>query len=268
MTGPTPRSGESAPATWERGDFGRMAHGTVVAGELLCDAVELRALERVLDIGTGTGNTALSAARRRGRVCAVDFSAPLLRRAEERARGERLRVRLVRGDAERLPFRDARFDVVLSTFGVEFVPDPARAVAEIARTCRPGGRAATATWASDGLLGRLLAVLHRSETGGDASFSRERWGTEASIRELLEPLGGRVAVRRRTLLVRGDSPEAAVEVWRRYFGPLNRLLAELPTDRAAALLREVGATFREFNRADDGTLLAPSDYLETVAGRR
>jgi SAM-dependent methyltransferase len=125
---------------WAAGDFSMVATSLVIVGELLCEAVDLHAGRTVLDVATGSGNTALSAARRWGTVTGIDFVPALLERGRERAAAERLQITFLEADAENIPFPDASFDVVLSTFGSMFAPSPEQAAREMLRVCRPGGQ--------------------------------------------------------------------------------------------------------------------------------
>src|SRR5580704_13443016 len=145
--------------TWTSGDFPKMGVELAIAGEFLCESVPVYAGDRVLDVGTASGNTALSAARRRARVTAIDLVPSLLERARQRARAEGLTVDFQQGDAMALAFPDGSFDVVMTTFGAIFAPDPERTAGEMARVCRPGGKVAFAAWTPDGMLGRLFELL-------------------------------------------------------------------------------------------------------------
>ncbi len=123
----------------------------LIISELLCEAVDLRPGERVLDVAAGSGNTALAAARRFCVVTGIDYVPTLLERGRERATAERLEVDFQDGDAEDIPFPDASFEVVLSTVGVMFAPDQRKAAGELIRVCRPGGRIGLASWTPDSL---------------------------------------------------------------------------------------------------------------------
>ncbi|HPM64690.1 MAG TPA: class I SAM-dependent methyltransferase, partial [Piscinibacter sp.] len=127
-------------AAWSSGDYAVVGTTLQWVGEQLAEACDLRWDERVLDVAAGNGNATLAAARRGARVTSTDYVASLLDRGAERARAERLDIDFKVADVEALPFADASFDAVLSTFGVMFAPDHARSAAEMARVCRPGGR--------------------------------------------------------------------------------------------------------------------------------
>src|SRR6478752_3658833 len=146
-------------ATWASGDFSVVASRIVYQAEQLCETADLRAGWRVLDVATGSGNAAIAAARRGCEAVGVDYVPALLERGRIRAAAEHLDVRFVEGDAEDLRFPDASFDAVLSIYGVMFAPDHARAAAELARVCRPGGRIALASWTPDGFIGETFRIF-------------------------------------------------------------------------------------------------------------
>src|SRR5262249_13864929 len=127
-------------AAWTSGDYAVVGTTLQIVGENLCEAVDIRAGQKVLDVAAGNGNASLAAARRWCDVIASDYVPPLLERARERAAAERLDMEFREADAEALPFGNNSFDVVLSTFGVMFTPDQDKAAAEMARVCKPGGK--------------------------------------------------------------------------------------------------------------------------------
>ena len=137
-------------AAWASGDYAVIGTKLQIVGEELAEACDLLCDERVLDVAAGNGNATLAAARRGCHVTSTDYVAALLERGEDRARAEHLEVTFQVADAEALPFEDASFDVVLSTFGVMFTPDQPKAAAELARVCRPGGRIGLANWTPEG----------------------------------------------------------------------------------------------------------------------
>jgi ubiquinone/menaquinone biosynthesis C-methylase UbiE len=149
---------ERARRVWSQGDFARAGAEQVIVGELLCRAIDIHPGERVLDVAAGSGNAALAAARRGASVTATDFVPALLETAARRAQVEGLELETREADAQDLPFPDATFDVVLSTFGVIFAPDQARAAAELLRVCRPGGRIGLTAWTPDSVMAAIQAI--------------------------------------------------------------------------------------------------------------
>jgi SAM-dependent methyltransferase len=171
--------------TWGSGDYSVIASMIVPVAEWLCDAVELRADERVLDLATGTGNAAIAAARRQCQVTGVDYAPGLLARARVRAEAEGLPVTFREEDVESLSAPSGAYDVVLSTFGIMFTPDQERAAHELLRVCRPGGRIGLANWTPDGWIGEMLRVVGRHVPPPAGLRPPTRWGTESGMRELL-----------------------------------------------------------------------------------
>jgi ubiquinone/menaquinone biosynthesis C-methylase UbiE len=252
-------------AAWASGDYAVIGTTLQLVGELLAEACDLRWGERVLDVAAGNGNATLAAARRGCRVTSTDYVQALLDRGAERAKAEQLEVAFQVADAEALPFADASFDAVLSTFGVMFSPDQARAASELARVCRPGGRIGLASWTPEGFVGRMFKVLGRHVPPPPAGVQPpSRWGVEAHLRELFGDRAVAVAVTPRVFSFRYRSPAHFVDVFRTWYGPVHKAFAALPADKAAALERDLVDLLGEMNRAGPDSLVVPSEYLEAV----
>lgn len=254
-------------ATWSDGDYAVIGSTLQLTGEALCEAVDLRAGERVLDVACGNGNAALAAARRWAVVTGLDYVPALLARARARAAAEGLSLDLREGDAEDLPFPDGAFDVVLSTFGVMFTPDQPRAARELLRVCRHGGRIGLACWTPDGFIGEVFRVVGAFVPPPAGLQPPALWGTEARLRELLGAGAAEVRAARRAFAFRYRSPEHWVEVFRTWYGPVRRAFAALAPERQAELTEALAAAIRRRNQARDGTMVVPGDYLEVVATR-
>ncbi len=249
-------------ATWAAGDYAVIGTTLQIVGERLCEAIDLHAGERVLDIAAGNGNATLAAARRFARVTSTDYVGALLERGKERAAAERLPVTFQEADAEALPFPDAGFDAALSTFGVMFTPNQEKAAVELARVVRKGGRIGLANWTPDGFIGQLLKTIGRHVPPPAGIKPPTLWGTEARLREMFA--GHDVKVSQQTFTFRYESPEHWLEVFKTYYGPTNRAFAALDAPKQAALQADLLDLLGSFNRGGKGTLIVPGEYLEVV----
>jgi ubiquinone/menaquinone biosynthesis C-methylase UbiE len=255
-------------AAWGSGDYAVIGTTLQIVGELLAEACDVRTDERVLDVAAGNGNATLAAARRGGTVTSTDYVAALLDRGAERAKAERLDVTFQVADVEALPFDDASFDVVLSTFGVMFTPHQAQAASELARVCRPGGRIGMANWTPDGFIGQMFKTLGRHVPPPAGLQPPSLWGVEAHLRSLFDELAARVTVTPRIFNFRYRSAAHFIEVFRTWYGPIHKAFAALPADGAAALERDLTELLNRLNPAGATSLVVPSEYLEVVITRR
>jgi ubiquinone/menaquinone biosynthesis C-methylase UbiE len=253
-------------AMWASGDFAVVGTTLQIVGELLCEGVDLRAGERVLDVAAGNGNATLAAARRFASVTSTDYVPALLERGQLRADAERLDVTFEVADAEALPYPDASFDVVLSTFGVMFAPNHEQAASELMRVCRLGGRIGVASWTPHGFLGQLFHVVAHYVPPIPGVRSPLLWGTEAHIQDLFTG-AARIAHETRHFAFRYRSPEHWVDVFRSYYGPVHKAFAALEADGQAALEADLIALLRRADRGGTAGLVVPAEYLETVISK-
>jgi ubiquinone/menaquinone biosynthesis C-methylase UbiE len=252
-----------APAAWAPADVARIGVTPPIVGELLCEAVDLRASERVLDVAAGSGSASLAAARRYAEVTSVDAVPALLAQASGRADAEGLRIAVRVADAEDLPFEDGAFDVVLSTCGVMLAPDQRRAAVEMLRVVRRGGRIGLASWTSEGVVGELLRLVARS-VGAPDRPSPAASGIETRLVKLFGPRATDIRTQRRQYVFRYRSAEHWIDVFRSSHGLLNGAFAALDEKRSAELRAWLTALLERFNRCDRGTLVVPAEYLEAV----
>ena len=255
-------------AAWSAGDYAIIGRTLQIVGENLCEAVNLRAGERVLDVAAGNGNATLAAARHFAEVTSTDYVPALLERGRARAEAEGLQVTFREADAEALPFADSTFDVVLSTFGVMFTPDQARAAREMLRVCRPGGRIGLANWTPGSFIGELFKVLGRYLPPAAGLRSPALWGTEERLKELFSEAEASIQATPRIFNFRYRSPAHWMEVFRTFYGPVNRAFLALDTPRQDELERDILNLLARFDRGGAGGLVVPSEYLEVVVTRR
>jgi SAM-dependent methyltransferase len=260
---------QRARATWAQGDFARAGAEQVIVGELLARAIDIHPGQSVLDVAAGSGNAALAAARRGAQVMATDFVPQLLGVAAHRADVEGLHLDTREADAQSLPFADCEFDVVLSTFGVMFAPDPSRAATELLRVCRPGGRIGLTAWTPDSVMAAAQAVAGRYAPFPPVpgAHSPIEWGTESRVRELLGSGTTDLTAQVLATDLCGRSPAERVSFNRTYVGPTKVIFDRLNPAEQDALAGELAACLQRFNRATDGTLVATAEYLQITATR-
>jgi SAM-dependent methyltransferase len=249
---------------WSAGDYAVVGTTLQIVGESLCEALDLRAGERVLDVAAGNGNATLAAARRWCEVVSTDYVPALLERGRTRASAEALQVKFEQADAENLPYTDNSFDVVMSTFGVMFTPDQDKAAAEMARACKSGGRIGLANWTPTSFIGELFKLLGKYLPPASGVKSPALWGTEARLREIFGERLNSIAIERKHFTFRYHSAAHWLEVFRTFYGPMHKAFAALDAEKQEALAADLIALAEKFNRATDGTLVAPSEYLEVV----
>jgi SAM-dependent methyltransferase len=254
--------------TWAAGDYAQIGVTLQIVGETLAEALDLRAGQRVLDVAAGNGNVTLACARRGAEVVSTDYVPALLARGRARAAADGLSIEFREADAEALPFPDASFDVVVSTFGAMFAPDAARVAAEMLRVCRPGGRIGMANWTPSGFIGQLFKTIgaHVPPPAGVASPAL--WGTRARLDELFGRAAAAIDAPARDFVFRYRSAAHWIETFRTWYGPVHKAYGALDAAGQAALDADITALIGRFNRADDGSMVVPGEYLEVVVRRR
>jgi len=252
---------------WGAGDYAMIGTTLQIVGETLCEAVDLRSNQRVLDVAAGNGNATLAAARRFADVVSTDYVGALLERGRERAAAERLPVTFQEADAEALPFDDASFDVVLSTFGVMFTPNQEQAANELKRVCRPGGKIGMANWTPESFIGKLFKIIGQYVPPAPGVKSPALWGSKAHLDTLF---GSKVTVvaERKNFVFRYKSPKHWVEIFRNYYGPVVKAFAAIDPQAREALESDLYYLLNKLNIAEDDTLVIPSEYLEVVITNR
>jgi ubiquinone/menaquinone biosynthesis C-methylase UbiE len=251
-------------AMWASGDFAVIGATLQIVGELLNEAVDVRSTDRVLDAAAGSGNASLAAARRFASVTSTDYVPALLERGRRRAEAEGFtNITFEVADVEVLPYADASFDIVLSTFGVMFAPDHERAAAELLRVCRPGGRIGLTCWTPTGFLGQLLRLVASYVPPAAGTRSPLLWGTEAHVAELFRS-ATRIEHTTRMFAFRYRSAEHWVDVFRNFYGPVRTAFAALAADHQAALESDLIDLLRSVDQDEAAGLVVPGAYLETV----
>ena len=251
---------------WSSGDYAIVGTTLQIVGETLCEAVDLRSNQRVLDVAAGNGNATLAAARRFADVVSTDYVGALLERGRERAKAERLPVTFQEADAEALPFKDETFDVVLSTFGVMFTPNHQKSAGEMMRVCRKGGKIGLANWTPEGFIGQLFKIIGKYVPPAPGVASPLLWGTRAHLETLFKGAAG-VMAQNRNFVFRYKSARHFLEIFRAYYGPVLKAFAAIDPQAQKGLEADINALLEKLNIARDGTLVIPGEYLEVVVSR-
>jgi ubiquinone/menaquinone biosynthesis C-methylase UbiE len=251
-------------AAWSTGNYAVVGTTLQIVGENLAEAADVRAGERVLDVAAGNGNASLAAARHFADVTSTDYVPALLEQGRRRAEADRLPITFQVADAEALPFPDASFDVVLSTFGVMFAPNQERAASELLRVAKPGGRISLANWTPEGFIGDLFQVMKGFAPPPPGLRSPMEWGRETRLVELFGPQATDIRTQRKTYTFRYRSAEHWIEVFRTYYGPTHKAFAALDAEGQQALHAALLELLGRWRRGNGAGLLVPGEYLEVV----
>jgi SAM-dependent methyltransferase len=254
--------------TWMAGDFGQIARYSARCAAEFVDRLSLQPGVHVLDVACGTGNLAIPAARKGAQVTGADIATNLLDQARQRAATDNLQIAFEEGDAERLPFSDAQFDVVMTMFGAMFAPRPELAAAELGRVCRPGGTIAMANWTPDGFIGKVFALGAKYIAPPEGIPAPVRWGEEDVVRKRLGPYASEI----RTVPQMAEfdfpfPPSQVVRFFREYFGPTKVAFSRLDAEAQTAYAADLENLWRENNEADSERTRIRGEYLEVVATR-
>lgn len=249
---------------WSSGDYAVVGTTLQIVGEDLCEAMDLRAGKRVLDVAAGNGNASLAAARRWCDVTSTDYVPALLERGKARAAAEGSAIAFQEADAEALPFKDASFDVVVSTFGVMFTPDQDKAASEMLRVCKPKGKIGLANWTPQGFIGQVFKTLGQYLPPPAGVKSPALWGTRDRLGELFGNGAASIQAQPRHFAFRYRSPEHFLDVFKTYYGPILKAFGALDESKQRDFRNDLIALIGRLKTADDGTMVVPSEYLQVV----
>jgi SAM-dependent methyltransferase len=260
---------ERSKQAWAAGDYNVIGLHMMPVAEGLVAAADPRPGQRVLDVGCGTGNAALVAARRDCETTGIDFVPAWLERARGRAAADGVKVDFLEADAQTLPFGVGSFDVVLSIFAVMFAPTQQRAADELVRVTRPGGRIGLASWTPEGYGGEFFRVLATYAPPFPGVPSPTRWGTEEGLKELLGGETRVLDVKRLTVTEHFRTVDHMVDAFVTTFGPVKAIHTAAPDDATRTAMRtDLAALFTKYNEASDGTMAVKGEYLQAVLERR
>ena len=255
-------------ATWIAGDFGQIAKFLAREAEKFVERLGLKPGTAVLDVACGTGNLALPAARLGAVVTGVDIAPNLIEQARATAAQEGLKAQFDEGDAEALPYGDARFDAAITMYGAMFAPRPDLVASELKRVVKPGGIIAMGNWTPTGFVGQMFkaAAAHVPPPAG--MQSPVLWGKDDVVRERFGDGVSEVKTTPRNVSFAFPfSPAEVVEHFRLYYGPTNKAFGALDENGQAALRRDLEELWIKNNQATDGTTSVEAEYLEVIATR-
>jgi len=252
---------------WACGDYIVVGTTLQIVSEQLCEAVDLRGGQTVLDVATGSGNTAIAAARRACDVIGIDYAPPLLKRARQRAQAEGASATFIQAEAEHLPFQPNSFDVVLSTFGVMFASDHTKAAAELLRVCRPSGTIGMTNWTPKGVFGQSSKIIGAFIPAVANAQSPALWGTTQYLNELFGDQAD-LSCHRRTVMYRYRSVEHYVTTLRTTYPPLINTFEKLDESQQHDLSEALHALYTSRNEARDGTFVMAMEYLQAIGHKR
>jgi ubiquinone/menaquinone biosynthesis C-methylase UbiE len=252
--------------TWTSGDFARIATGFADGAAAFVDRLSLSRGERTLDVACGTGNLTLPAARAGAVVTGLDIAPNLLERARISAIQSGVTIQFDEGDAECLPYASGSFATVVSMFGVMFAPRPERALSELFRVTRGGGRIALANWTPAGFIGEMLRAHAALVPPPDGVPSVLHWGDSEIMSERLASYGSRirsVSMTPRTIALEYPlSPGGVVELFRDAYGPSVRAFAGLDEDGRAKLYSDLKRLWKQHNSATQFFTQVHAEYLD------
>ena len=253
---------------WSSGNYAVVGTTLQIVGEQLCEAMDLRAGSKVLDVAAGNGMVSLAAARRWCDVTSTDYVPALLESGRARAAANGLSIKFMEADAESLPFDDASFDAVVSTFGVMFAPNQAQAASEMMRVCKRGGRIGLANWTPDGFIGQVFKTLGKYLPPPAGAKSPALWGTRAALNEMFGSQASSIKAEPRFFNFRYKSAEHFLDVFKTYYGPVLKAFAALDAAAQQDLHNDLYALIVRMNKSGDATMVVPSEYLEVVITRK
>jgi ubiquinone/menaquinone biosynthesis C-methylase UbiE len=255
-------------AAWSSGNYGIVGTTLQIVGEQLCEALDLKSGSKVLDVAAGNGMASLAAARRWCDVTSTDYVPALLEQGRVRAAAEGAAIEFKEADAENLPFADSSFDVVLSTFGVMFTPNQDRAAAELLRVCKPRGKIGLANWTPEGFIGQVFKTLGKYLPPLAGTKSPALWGTRQRLTEMFDAGASAIRAEPHLFNFRYRSPEHFLEIFKTYYGPVLKAFAALEPAKQEQLHDDLYALIVRMNRASNGSMVVPSEYLEVVITKR
>ncbi|MEM7042587.1 MAG: class I SAM-dependent methyltransferase [Pseudomonadota bacterium] len=250
--------------SWSSADYAKIGVTLQIVGEAMAETANFKPGSKVLDVAAGNGNASLALARRFCEVTSTDYVEAMLDKGRARAAAEDLEIDFEIANAQNLHFADNMFDGVASTFGVMFAPNQEAAASEIVRVCKPGGKIVLANWTPESFVGRVCATIGRHMGASSGFKSPQNWGREDWLRQHFDELCSSFLITRKHYKFRYHSPQHYLDFFRTHYGLCRQAFACVGPLGEAALADDILSIVDAFNTAVDGTMCAPSDYVEIV----
>jgi len=256
-------------ATWMTGDYDTFSRYMEEGAKEILAGWDIKAGNNVLDVGCGSGQTAIPAAQIGANVSGIDIATNLIESARERAALEGVTVRFDEGDAEQIPYDDNTFDTVISMIGAMFAPRPDKVVSEFARVCRSGGTLRMANWTPQSMPGQMFKIVGSYVTPPAGVVPPVLWGDEETVHKRLSDNFSNIKLTRK-YYPKWFYPFSATELvnyFREHFGPVKRAFATLNEQGQQSLFSALEQNFENHNIATDGTVEMKGEYLDVYAVR-
>ena len=256
-------------ATWMAGDYDTFSRYMEDGAREILAGWDIKAGHNVLDVGCGSGQTAIPAAQAGANVSGIDIASNLIEAARERAALEGVNVQFEEGDAEKIPYDDDSFDTVISMIGAMFAPNPDNVVSEFARVCRSGGNLHMANWTPQSMPGQMFKIVGSYVTPPAGVVPPVLWGDEETMYQRLSDHFSNIKLTRKyypSWFYPFSSTEL-VKFFREHFGPVQRAFASLDVQNQRSLFEALEQNFESHNMATDGTVAMKGEYLDVYAVR-
>ena len=256
-------------ATWMAGNYDTFSRYMEDGAKEILTGWSIKAGHNILDVGCGSGQTAIPAAKAGANVSGIDIASNLIQAARERAALEGVNVRFEEGDAEQIPYDDNSFDTVISMIGAMFAPNPDNVVSEFARVCRSGGTLHMANWTPQSMPGQMFKIVGSYVTPPAGVVPPVLWGDEETVYKRLSHHFSNIKLTRKyypSWFYPFSSTEL-VKYFREHFGPVKRAFASLDLQNQRSLFEALEHNFEIHNMATNGTVAMKGEYLDVYAIR-
>lgn len=257
-------------ATWEDGDYAEFSTYMHAGAVEILESWDLSQAKTLLDIGCGSGQTAIPAAKKGLQVTGIDIAENLIEHARNTAAAHKLNVQFDVGDAEDLPYHDQSFDAVITMIGAMFAPNPERVVSELARVVKPGGKIFMANWTPTSMPAQMFKCASEIVPPPPGLQPPVLWGDEATVQQRLANHFMDIKLSRR-IYPQWNYPfdeHDLINLFRQKFGPVKRAFEMATPAQEKVLYDKLFHVYRNNSETENGILtITGGQYLEVIATR-